>query len=142
TGGLEQTLDVVIEADPSVGVTASSATLSLKPDVATIRLEPTDGGRFLILPKPEGAWGALESMALTLDPPVKELQVTRTTQSTGEEVSLKFDEPEDFDKDEYPIETMLRSTATFKGQTDHRFLERRVVITPSKRKPLKPRAPL
>lgn len=142
TGGLDQTLDVVIEADPAIGVAASAPTLGIKPDVATIRLKPNDSRRFLIYPKPESAWSLLESMALTFDPPLKELQVTRTTQSTGEEVSLKFDEPEDFDEDEYPIETVLRSTATFKGQAEHRFLERRVVITPSKRKIPKAPVPL
>ena len=47
-----------------------------------------------------------------------------------EEVTLKFDEPDDFDDDEYPIETTLRATAMFTGQRETRLLERRVVVTP------------
>jgi hypothetical protein len=139
-GNLTQTKDIVIEADQSIGVAASEPTLHLRPDVVTIRLKPNDARRYLISPKPETAWNTLESMALTLDPPIKELQLTRTSQITGEEVTLKFVEPEDFDEDEYPIETVLRSTATFKGHEEHRVLERRVVITPSKERP--PRHPV
>ncbi len=81
-------------------------------------------------------------MALTFDPPVKELQATRTSQLIGEEVTLKFAEPEDLEEDEYPIETMLRSTATFKNDGDPRFLERRIVINPSKKHKSKPPIPL
>ena len=137
-GSLVQTQNVVIEGDSSVGKPATEPVLNLRPDVATIRIKPNDDRRFLIYPKPEPAWKALESMALTFDPPVKELQVTRTSQLTGEEVALKFVEPDDFDEDEYPIETTMRSTATFKGHAEPRVLERRVVITPGQKKPKKP----
>jgi hypothetical protein len=137
-GSLIQTQDVVIEGASSVGKPAVEPVLNLRPDVATIRIKPNDDRRFLIYPKPETAWKALESMALTFDPPVKELQVTRTSQLTGEEVTLKFVEPDDFDEDEYPIETKMRSTAIFKSYPEPRVLERRVVITPGQKKPRKP----
>ena len=43
-------------------------------------------------------------MAVTFDPPVKEMNVTRTAELSGEEIALKFVQPADFDDDEYPIE--------------------------------------
>ncbi len=142
SGTLTQTQDVVVVADSSVGVAATEPVLKLRPDVATIRIKPDEARRFTVHPTPDDVWKALESMALTFDPPVKELQVTRTSQMSGEEVTLEFVEPDGFDEDEYPIETILRSTASFKGHPEPRFLERRVVITPSKKRPARPVAPL
>jgi hypothetical protein len=141
-GTLSQTQTVVVETTSPQGTAGVEPVLAMRPDIATIRLKPNDSRRCLIYPKPESAWKSLETMALTFDPPVKEMQVARTSQLTGEEISLKFIESEDFDEDEYPIETVLRSTATFKGHPEPRLLERRLVITPSKKKPPKPPIPL
>lgn len=138
SGTVAQTEDVVVEAETSIGLAGSEPTLSLRPDVTTIRLKPNDARRYLVFAKPEFAWKTLESMALTLDPPVKELQVTRTSQIAGEEITLQFAQPEDFDEDEYPIETSLRCTGSFKNLPEHRVVERRVVVTPSKKIPPPP----
>jgi len=100
-----------------------------------MRLKPNDARKWIIAPRPEKAWKDLETLALTFDPPVKEMLVTRTAQLIGEELALKFVEPEGFDDDEYPIETTLRATALFKGFTEPRVLERRVVINPGKTAP-------
>lgn len=142
SGSLLQSQAVVVEGDSSLGVLASDPVLQLRPDVATIRLKPNDARKWLIHTRPESSWQALESHSLTLDPPLKEMLVTRTSQALGEEVSLMFVQPEDFDDDEYPIETVLRSTATFKGCPDLRVLERRVVINPPKKGPERKLIPL
>jgi hypothetical protein len=81
-------------------------------------------------------------MLVTFEPPVKELQATRMSQMQGEEVNLKFEAPEDIDEDEYPIETTMQATAMFKGFSDPRILERRVVINRKKITPPPPPAPL
>ena len=141
-GSLIQSRAVVIAADSSVGVSATEPVLQLLPDAATIRLKPNDKRRYAIYAKPEAAWKDLESHVVTFDPPVKELRVARTSQLTGEELALTFVEPEDFDDDEYPIETTLRSMATFQGCGEPRVLERRVVINPAKTRSPKPSAPL
>ncbi len=141
-GTLTQTQEIIVQEEPSVGVAASEPVLLLRPDLVTIRLKPDEARRCLVYPKPESTWKSLETMAVTFDPPVKELQVARISQIAGEEISLKFVEPEDFDDDEYPIETLLRITAIFKGLPVPRVLERRVVITPSKKHPKRPPVPL
>lgn len=141
-GTLTQTQDVVVSGDSSVGVPASDPVLNLRPDVATIRLKPNEARRYLIHPTPDDLWKILESMALTFDPPVKELQVTRISQLSGEEVTLQFAEPEELIEDEYPIETVMRATATFKGHPEPRILERRVVINPPKERKPRPAPPL
>jgi hypothetical protein len=139
-GSLVQSQEVIIEG--SSGMLADQPVLGLRPDIATLRLRPNEARKFLIYPKPEAAWNVLGNMALTLDPPINELQVVRTAQSVGEEVSLKFLAPEDFDDDEYPIETVLRSTAVFKGSPEPRLLERRVVINVPKKRTQKDPVPL
>ncbi|MHB8486655.1 MAG: hypothetical protein ACYDCM_13150 [Candidatus Acidiferrales bacterium] len=141
-GTLKQTQDVVIEGDSSVGVTGSEPVLAIRPDLVTIRLKPDEARRCLIYPKPEESWKTVETMAVTFDPPIKELQVTRTSQITGEEITLKFVEPEDFDEDEYPIETLLRAMAMFKGSPEPRVFERRIVVTPRKKRLPQPVPPL
>lgn len=141
-GTLVQSRDVVVEGDPSVGVPSNDPVLQIRPDVATVRLKPNERRRFMVHPRPEAMWKALESHVVTFDPPVKELQVARASQLGGEELSLTFVEPSDIDEDEYPIETTLRCTAVFKGMPEPRVLERRVVINPGKTRPPKPPIPL
>lgn len=143
-GALTQTQDVVIMTDAPVGAPATEPVLNLRPDVATIRLKPNEARRVTVYSTPDTSWKLLETMVVTFDPPLKELQVTRTSQISGEDVEVKFVEPEDFDDDEYPIDTVLRATAMFKGHAEPRIIERRVVINPSKKPPSppKPRPPL
>ena len=138
----DHTQEVVVQDQSNVGVSASAPILAMRPELATIRLRPNDWRRFLIYPKPESAWKTLENMTITFDPPVKELQVTRTTQLVGEEVALKFVEPDDFEEDEYPIETTVRSTAMFKDAPELRLLERRVIVNRRKQHQPKPPTPL
>lgn len=141
-GALVLSQDVVLTADTNVGVEGSEPLLNLRPDIAVIRLKPNEARRITIYSKPETAWKLLESMVVTLDPPLKELQITRTSQITGEDIELKFVESEDFDEDEYPIDAVLRATATFKGYPEPRIIERRVVITPPKKPERRPLPPL
>lgn len=141
-GALVQTQHVVLTGDSDVGVPGSEPVLNIRPDVATIRLTPNDARRVTVYPAPDSAWKLLETMVVTFDPPLKELQVTRTSQINGEDVELKFVEPKDFDDDEYPIDTVLRTMAIFKGHPEPRILERRVVVNPPKKRKRKERPPL
>jgi hypothetical protein len=133
-GTLAQTQDVVKTAEQDVGVEGSEPVLSLRPNIPVIRLKPNEIRRLSVYAKPETAWKDIETMFLRFDPPLKELQVTRTSQITGEDVELKFVEPEDFDEDEYPVDTMLRATAMFKVFAEPRTIECRVVVTPPKKR--------
>jgi hypothetical protein len=127
-GSLTQTQGVVVHGEATEGEPATGPVLVLQPDLAAVRLKPNEERRLMVKTRPVDGWKSLESLSVTIDPPIKELQVTRSSQLEGEDVALKFDEPEDFDDDEYPIEAVLRATATFKGADDVRLLERRLVI--------------
>ncbi|MGH7888457.1 MAG: hypothetical protein ACREPG_11355, partial [Candidatus Binatia bacterium] len=142
SGGLIQLQEVVLSAEAHFGAEGSEPVLNMRPDIAAIRLKPNEARRIMIHPTPETAWEILESMVVTFDPPLKELQVTRTSQINGENVELKFMEPEDFDDDEYPIDTVFRAIATFKGHSEPRVIERRVVVNPPKKREHRPSSPL
>lgn len=137
-GALSQTENVVMTGANDLGAPSIEPVLNIRPDIATIRLKPNMARRVTIYSTPDTAWKLLETMVVTFDPPIKELQVTRTSQISGEDVELKFVEPEDFDDDEYPIDTVLRATAMFKGYAEPRIVERRVVINPGKQPPPPP----
>ncbi|MGD9598660.1 MAG: hypothetical protein AB7G76_13845 [Steroidobacteraceae bacterium] len=100
-GVLSQTENVVVPGGSDLGTPSTEPVLNLRPDVATVRLKPNEARRVTISSTPDTAWKLLETMVVTFDPPIKELQVTRTSQISGEDVELKFVEPEDFDNDEY-----------------------------------------
>jgi hypothetical protein len=114
----------------------------MRPDVSTIRLRPDETRRVTVSSKPEACWSDLENLTIAFDPPITELRASHMMQITGAEVSLTFDEPADFDEDEYPIDTTLRAAAAFKGFADPRLLERRVVVNRSRTRPPKPPKPL
>lgn len=132
TGTLIQTKPTVIDGDQTIGTAATDPVLLLRPDVATLRLKPNEIRKFLIHSRPEAAWKVLETLTVSLDPPVKEMLLSRTTEIADEEVAIKFVEPDDMDDDEYPVETMVRATAIFKGYPDVRLLERRVIVNRKK----------
>lgn len=138
-GGLNQTNLAVAETAEKTAQPASQPVLAIRPDLPTIRLKPSEPKRIVVFSKPDGAWSALQRLGITIAPPIKELQVTRTTQAASEEIQLTFARPADFDDDEYPIEATFRATASFAGQDQERFLERRIVVTP--RRPTNPETP-
>jgi len=135
-GSIEQTQDVVVDQDS--GSPATEPVLQLRPDSSTIRVRPDEPRRVFVHTKTDTDWKAIASLSLTLDPPVKELLLTRKTQTTGEEIVFGFDEPTDFDEDVYPIETVFRATALFDGSAEPRLLERRLVIMPKRERLPKP----
>jgi hypothetical protein len=141
-GNLLQTQDVVLTSDSSVGHVASEPVLVMKPDLPILRLKPDEVRRVTVHSNPESEWKDLKSMSLTFDPPIKELQVARTSQLRGESVSLTFVEPDDFEEDEYPIETTARATAIFGTHQEPRILEKKVIITKGKKTPPRPPIPL
>jgi hypothetical protein len=128
TGGLEQSTKLVVDGDKSLGESASHPLLVMRPDMTTIRLKPNEVRHVAFDARPHDQWSNVSRFALTLTPPVKELEIRHETQPDCATVDLKFVPGADFDEDEYPIETTLRALAAFNGQEDARVCERRIVI--------------
>lgn len=134
-GRLSQSQTVITEADSTVGQLAEGPVLVMSPETITIRLKPNDTRHISFHAKPAEDWEKLERFTVSVIPPVKELQVKHETHVNAANVDLNFDVSEDFDDDEYPIVTTLRTSAHFKGYAEPRVCERRVLINKSGSRP-------
>jgi hypothetical protein len=141
-GGVLINQPVVGESENPNEPSTAYPILKMNPDIATIRIKPDEERRFMLSPVPESSWKSVETLTVTVDPPIKELQISRTTQAIGEEVKLLFVEPEDFEEDEYPIETTFRALAFFQNIDEPRMVERRLIINRPRKSPPKPPEPL
>jgi hypothetical protein len=137
-GVLDTTKEVVVEEYPEVGDKGDEPVLVVNPEVCTVRLRPNETRRLTLTSQPISEWRNLESIDLEVDPTVEELSVVQNALSLSATIDLKFDQPENWDEDEYPIETNFRVLARFRGKDEPRMIERRVVISSPKKKPPKP----
>lgn len=131
---------VVVQAAPSIGDPATLPVLDSN-SAPTLRLLPDIRRAFRVTAIPSEAWADIENVDVRVEPKVVELGVTQHQIDHGLEVRLRFDEPEDFDEDSFPIETTLRVFAKFRGHPDMRQLERSIVVArggvpPPPRKPV------
>lgn len=127
--------DVVVLEDASIGVNGSYPVLQMSPQVETIKLKPNDVRRISIFPEPIELWRDIREFSVETDPKVNELVVGKSIHANGADVSFEFNELDGFDRDEYPIETLLRVKATFRSRPETRVLEKRVVIAPPRSAP-------
>jgi hypothetical protein len=137
-GALDSSEKVVVEGYPEEGEKGNEPVLILIPDIYTIRLRPDDTKRLTLTSQPLSEWRNFESLDLKVEPAIKELSVIHNSLSQGMTIDLKYNEPENWDKDEYPIEVTLRILAKFSGKDIPRMVERRVIISPPVKHPPKP----
>ncbi len=140
--GADQPQDVVIEATRDVGHEASLPVLTALPLIQTIRLRPDTERSIIIRVVPDQEWAALENLEVRTHPIIEELLLDVSRRANDAEIRLRFEEPADFDVDEYPCMTTLQVVAKFRGHPDLRVLERDVVISPPRPRPPRPRPPL
>jgi len=141
-GSILQPTSAVVPGDSTVGPLACGPLLMMRPDVGTVRLRPDQTRRLVLCARPEHCWTSLEQLSVILDPPIKELRAAHTRRAGGADLDMTFEEPEDFDEDEYPIEATLRVAATFKQYAEPRILERRVVVSRPRARPPRPKQAL
>ncbi len=127
---------VIVEDDSSRGSSGEGPVLAMFPDVMTIRLRPNQLRRLAFGCRPSEEWRHVDDFSVETDPLVKELAISRELHPTGASVDLRFDEPDGFEEDEYPIETTLRVFGTFIDHRTPRFITRRLIVNrPRERKP-------
>jgi hypothetical protein len=119
--------------DPDQGSPSDYPVLVSIPDATSLWLKPDTERTLTIAAQPANAWPALASIAHTLDSKVPELHIAEERTATALVLKLRFDPPDDFDDDDYPVRTTLRVFARFNGFKEPRELT--VVLT---MKPVKP----
>lgn len=137
-GSLDSSEKVVVKEDPEEGEKGNEPVLILIPDSYTIRLRPDDTKQLTLTSQPLSDWRNFESLDLKVEPEIKELSVIQNTLSQGATIDLKYNEPENWDNDEYPIEANLRILAKFSEKDELRMVERRIIISPPVKHPPKP----
>lgn len=138
--GAPRAATVVVHAPPSIGQAATLPVLDSN-CAPTIRLVPDLSRAIRVVSIPADAWASVESTHVRVEPAVGELEIGQHSIDGGLELRLRFDEPEDFDEEAFPIETTLRVFAKFRGHPEVRQLERNIVVArggvpPPPRKPV------
>jgi hypothetical protein len=126
---------VVTLLPPDVGQGADYPVLTSQPAASIIRLRPNTLREIAIKSIPSGHWAAISQFVVDGDSKVLELNVKRERLDDQGKLTLLFNEPSDFDNDEYPVRATVKVTARFNGIAEPRRLELSVLIKPDSDKP-------
>ncbi len=126
---------VVTLLPPDVGQASDYPVLTSQPAASIIRLRPNIAREIAIKSIPSGHWAAISQFTVEADSKVLELNVKHERLEDQGKLTLLFNAPEDFDKDEYPVRATIKVTARFNGIKEPRRLELSVVIKPDVDKP-------
>jgi hypothetical protein len=133
--GNSKSQTVVIGIGGNGGVTGPIL-VSIGP--STLRIRP-DGERVLdVRSTPAEAWKTMKALTTRLHPAIEELEAKVEDIEDGKRITLRFNEGENADEDQYPIETTLQVIAKFEGQGELRLVEKDIVISPAKERPPRP----
>jgi hypothetical protein len=132
------TTEFVINANPDIGISASLPVLTTDAGGSVIRLHPNESKVLHIMSLPAEAWGKVISPRVSIIPEVSELKITIEEQPSGLSVTLRFDEPEDFPAEDFPLISALKVSAHFEGEKEPRLLERELFINTKKSHPPRP----
>src|SRR6266508_409900 len=129
----------VIVGPQDTGAPASGPYLTASPAVAVIRLHPSEPMILKVVTAPTPAWNDLGQLQIQIAPTIDGLGLEPTRGVDSAIIKMHFEEPDDWEDDQYPVEAVLRITGMIKGHDEPRLLERRIVISkPKKRKPRQP----
>ncbi|WP_407167927.1 hypothetical protein [Bradyrhizobium sp. ORS 111] len=126
---------VVTLLPPDVGQASDYPVLTSQPAASIIRLRPNAPREIAIKSIPSGHWAAISQFTVEDDSKVLELKVKHERLEDHGKLTLTFNEPEDFDKDEYPVRATIKVTARFNGIAEPRRLELSVLVKPDVDKP-------
>lgn len=116
--------------DPEQGQASDYPVLVSTPDTTSLWLKPGVERSLAITSQPPNAWPALASIAHTLDSKVPELHIAEERSAIALTLKLRFDPPDDFDPEEYPVRTTLRVFARFNGFKEPRELAVALTMKP------------
>ncbi len=116
--------------NPDEGKPSDYPVLVSTPDTTSLWLKPGTERTLTVTAQPVNAWPALASIAHALDSKVPELHIAEDRSASALVLKLRFDPPNDFDEDEYPVRTTLRVFARFNGFKEPRELAVALTMKP------------
>ena len=126
---------VVSLLSPKEGVPADYPVLESHPASSTIRLFPNQTRNISVRSLPSNSWPALGQLMVNSDPSVPELSVSQEKLSDHLKLTLQFNEPEDFDADQYPLRATVSVNAKYNGIPDSRRIDLNIIVKPQKEIP-------
>jgi hypothetical protein len=81
--------------------------------------------------QPANAWSALAGFEYLVDPKIPELHISEIKTASSTTLALRFEPPQDFDTDDYPLRTTLRVFARFNGFKEPRQFSVALTMKPS-----------
>lgn len=126
---------VVTLLPPDTGQAAGYPVLMSQPASSIIRLRPNQPREISIKSIPSGHWAAIAQFNAESDPGVLELNVKKEKLDDHGKLTLRFNESEGFDTDQYPVRAKVKVTARFNGIAEPRQIELSVLIKPDVYRP-------
>jgi hypothetical protein len=126
---------VVTLLPPDTGTAAEYPVLTSQPAASIIRLRPNQPREIAIKSIPSGHWEALAQFTAQSDATVMELNVKKELLSDHAKLTLTFNEPDNFDSDQYPVRATVKVTARFNGISEPRQLLLSILIKPDVYRP-------
>src|ERR1041384_763399 len=131
--------EVIVDPDsPLPGKVASGPYLISEPTSPTIRLRPDESVDISVRSYPPRISTTPDLFHAGIFPTTEGLAFSKTEKDGKLRISLKFEEPKDFEDDSYPIDANLRVTAFLDGYSEPRLLERKIVIAKPVKRPPRP----
>ncbi|MDX2218300.1 MAG: hypothetical protein SF172_04690 [Burkholderiales bacterium] len=118
----------VVVGPTEQGSAVDAPYLSASQTSQVFRLHPAESSSLVITTTPPEEWPNTSELQVVCKPIIEGLKIERTRTDRGEKFTFLFEEPEDFEEDQYPVESLLSITAQVAGHEELRHLERRIVI--------------
>lgn len=126
--------DVVVMGSPSLGQDGELPVLVTDPRIAAVRMHPGQSKTVVITAWPRAEWANLEDFRVQLAADVDGLTIQENCGADCSNVIVSFEEADDYDDDDYPVQGEIQAFARFKGRPESRMLKLPVVVTKKKDK--------
>lgn len=127
--------ELVSFLSPDKGLPSEYPVLTSRPDVTSLVLRPNEERVVTVAANPANAWPALADFTHSIDPAVPELHVAEDRSESDVTLRLRFQPPDDFDPDDYPVRSTLRIFARFNGFKEARILSIALTAKPAQPPP-------
>lgn len=130
-----RTQDVVIMGQPSLGHDGELPVLVTEPRIAAVRMHPGQTRAVTIVAWPREEWANLEDFRVQFATEIDGLAFEENRGTDCSQVAICFDEADEFDDEDYPVQGELQAFARFQGRPETRMLKLPVVVSRKKDKP-------
>jgi hypothetical protein len=128
---------VVVMGPHTLGEQAESPVLVTSPRIVAVRMLVREQKNVTIISSPREEWATLEDFRVNVVCEAGGLMAKVTRAADHAVVTVTFEEADDFDEEDYPVQGELQAFARFKDRPETRMLKVPVVVAKKKKEPEK-----